>query len=82
LASRLAEATAAHLRCFVSQRNAPQAHRRAARSRLDLTPESVRTRLDHHIAPDGLALAFAHRAGLLIERAPTGYDLEEGLRTP
>jgi hypothetical protein len=80
--NRLAEAAAAHLQCVVSHRDEPQAHRRAARSRLDLTPESLRTRLDHHTAPDGLALSFAHRAGLLIQRTPTGDELHEGLCTP
>lgn len=79
LISRLAEATGAHLRCFVSRRDDPWAHRRAARSRLDLTPRSLRTRVDHHIAPRHLAARFARHSNLLVEHTTRLEDLYEGL---
>ncbi len=82
LTARLAEAAAAHLRCFVSHRNDPWAHRRAARSRLDLTPRSLRTRIDHHLVPRRLATAFAHGAGLPVERMAALGDLHEGFCAP
>ena len=79
---RLVEAAGAHLRCFVTRRDDPWAHRRAARSRLDLTSRRLRTRVDHHLVPRHLAARFALRADLLVEQMTTLQDLSEGLYTP
>ncbi len=54
-------AVLAHLRSLVLDRDCMQAHRDAARSRLLLTPNRIRRRVDHHRAPAELVRRFADR---------------------
>ncbi len=51
----------AHLHSLLTDRNSMQAHRRAARGRLSLSPSRIRQRVDHHFAPAGLVRRFADR---------------------
>jgi hypothetical protein len=67
LRGRVLEAAAAHLRCLATRPDDPSEHRRAARSRLNLTPLALRGRVDHHLAPEHLVAAFARRIGVHVE---------------
>ncbi|WP_189169558.1 hypothetical protein [Pilimelia anulata] len=59
-------AAIAHLRSLLLRRNSMQAHRAAAHSRLRLTPQRLRSLVDHHLAPPELVRRFAHRYHLTV----------------
>ncbi|MEH1130148.1 hypothetical protein [Micromonospora sp. CPCC 206061] len=65
-----------HLHSLILSRDCMQAHRAAARSRLRLTPQRLRGRVDHHLAPVGLVRRFAERHHIsIIDERTAGSSL-------
>lgn len=59
-------ALAVHVNSLLADRNSMQAHRDAARARLGLLPTSLRSRVDHHLAPARLVDRLAGRYGIAV----------------
>jgi len=55
------EVLRAHVRSLLTDRNSMHAHREAARGRLGVSPDRIRRRVDHHLAPAHLIRRFAER---------------------